>query len=99
DSVSKGGCQLCGSYNSYTSSCARGYYVDYRSFIKYECDIAVDAIKYGMKIVVLYNSGSVNRNLCPEVVRYKGIHKQMWVQGSDGINYWDYRGIAEAVGG
>ena len=95
DSVTKGGCQLCSSYNSYTGSCARGNAIDYRSFVKYECDKAVED---GIKIVVLYNSGIVNRNLCPEAVRWKGTHRQMWYRGSDGQNYWDYNGIAQAIG-
>lgn len=42
-SVTAGGCQLCGSYNSYTKHCAKGYSVDYRSFIKFECDKAIAA--------------------------------------------------------
>ena len=99
NTVSKGGCQLCGSYNSHNYSCSKGYSVDYRSFIKYECDIAVDAIRFGMIIVVLYNSGTVNRNLCPEAVRWKGTHRQMWYRGIDGQNHWDYEGIRQAIGG
>lgn len=99
NSVSKGGCQLCGSYNGYTSRCARGYNVDYRSFIRYECDIAVDAIPYGMRIVVLYNSGCINRALCPEAVRWKGIHRQMLYRGMDGKYHWDYEGIRQAICG
>ena len=95
DSVTKGGCQLCPSYRSNNYSCARGNPVDYRSFIKYECDKAVEA---GIKIIVLYNSGTVNRDLCPEAVRLQGIHRQMWYRGSDGQNYWDYDGIAHAIG-
>ena len=42
-SVTAGGCQLCGSYHSYTKHCAKGYSVDYRSFIKFECDKAIEA--------------------------------------------------------
>ena len=98
NSVTKGGCQLCGSYNSHTGACARGYWVDYRSYIKYECDIAVAAMSAGMKIVVLYNSGIVNRDLCPESVRWIGIHRQMWYRGADGNNYWDDEGIVQAIG-
>ena len=86
---------MCSSYNSYTGYCARGNAIDYRSFVKYECDKAVEA---RIKIVVLYNSGVVNRNLCPEAVRWKGTHRQMWYRGSDGQNYWDYNGIAQAIG-
>ena len=43
DTVTKGSCRYCGSYNSWTSSCARLHSVDYRSYIKYECDKAVEA--------------------------------------------------------
>ena len=96
DTVSKGGCQLCSSYNSYTSSCARGHSVDYRSFIKYECDMAVKA---GIKIVVLYNNFKIDKTLCPEAVRYIGTHCQMWYIGADGKYYWDYNRIARAMGG
>ncbi|MBR0456964.1 MAG: molecular chaperone Tir [Firmicutes bacterium] len=96
DTVTKGGCQLCGSYNSHTYSCGRGYTVDYRSFIKFECD---KAVADNLKIVVLYNSGSVDRSLCPEAVRWKGTHQKMWYRGTDGKNYWDYNGIANAIDG
>lgn len=72
DTVSKGGCQLCRSYNSYGRYCARFYTVDYRSFVKFECDKAVSD---NLAIVVLYNSYKINRNLCPESVRWKGTHQ------------------------
>ena len=65
NSVTAGGCQLCGSYNSWTSSCAKGYSVDYRSYFKYECDKAAEA---GIKIVVLYNSTYVSKSKCPDSV-------------------------------
>jgi len=99
NTVSKGGCQLCNSYNSYSYYCARGYSVDYRSYVKYEVDTAVSAIPYGMEIIVLYNNSTINRNLCPEAIRQKGVHKQMWYRGLDGKNHWDVVGIAQAIGG
>lgn len=95
NTVSKGGCQLCTSYNSHTYSCRRNNNVDYRSFIKFECD---KAVKDGLKVVVLYNSRTVNRGLCPETVRNIGTHRQMWYQGADGKNYWDIKGIVQAIG-
>lgn len=95
NTVSKGGCQLCGSYNSYRQFCARGYTVDCRSFIKFECDKAVED---KLNIVVLYNSDTINRTLCPEAVRWRGTHQQMWRRGLDGKYYWDYDGIAQAIG-
>lgn len=96
DSVSRGGCQLCGSYNGYGKYCVRGYSVDYRSFIKFECDHAIEA---GLQIVVLYNSTSVNRELCPAAVRWMGIHQKMIYHGGDGTYYWDDNAIAQAMRG
>lgn len=91
--ITKGGCQLCQSYNSYTRSCAHGYSVDYRSYIKYECDKAIEA---GIKIVVLYKAAAVQRCKCPESVRYKGNHVPMFYL-QDGKYYWDYGAIKEAL--
>ena len=96
ETVSKGGCQLCPSYNSYGKYCVKGYNVDYRSFIKFECDKAIEG---GLRIVVLYNSTKVDRDLCPEVVRYKGTHQKMIFRGIDGKLYWDDNAITEAFGG
>lgn len=93
NTVSKGGCQLCGSYNSHTYSCARGYSVDYRSYIKFECDKAVEA---GIKIIVLYKSTTIDRSKCPEAIRYKGTHAKM-IYHKDGKYYWDYESVRDAI--
>lgn len=93
DSVTKGGCQYCGSYNSYTYSCARGHSVDYRSYIKYECDKAVEA---GIKIIVLYKAASVNKSKCPTAVKNVGTHVAMWYKANDGNYYWDYNAVKNA---
>lgn len=93
DSVSAGSCRYCQSYNSWISSCARGHSIDYRSYIKYECDKAVEA---GIKVVVLYNSTIVSRSKCPEAVRYKGTHVAM-VYRKDGKLYWDYNAVKNAL--
>ncbi len=94
--VTKGGCQLCDSYNSYTMHCARGYSVDYRSFIEYECDKAVEA---GLEVVVLYKSTSVDRELCPECVRWQGSHQKMFFFGTDWQLHWDDGAIERAMWG
>ena len=57
-----GGCQLCSSYNSWTSTCARGYRVDYRSYVEYECEKAKSD---GLAIVVL----TIRRELIGTSVR------------------------------
>lgn len=89
DKLTKGGCQNCRSYNSHTYSCARGYTVDYRSYIKYECEKAVEA---GIKIIVLYKDTKIDRSKCPEVVRYIGTHKSM-IYYENGQYYWDYQSV------
>lgn len=94
NTVTAGGCQLCGSYNSYTYSCSRGHHVDYRSYIKYECDKALEA---GIKIVVLYNDTIVSKSKCHEAVRYTGTHVAMVYRGHDGKYYWDYNAVKKAI--
>ena len=90
--ISKGGCQYCASYNSHTYSCARGNSVDYRSYINYECDKAVEA---GIKIVVLYNSTTIDKSKCPQAVRNLGTHAAMEYY-KDGKYYWDYQSVKQA---
>ena len=92
-SVTAGSCRWCGSYNSYIYRCAKGYTVDYRSFIKFECDKAVEA---GIKIIVLYKATRVDRSKCPEAVRYLGTHAAMIYKGNDGNYYWDYQSVRNA---
>ena len=92
NTITKGGCQYCGSYNSHNYSCAKGHSVDYRSYIKYECEKAVDA---GIKIIVLYNDTVVNKSKCPETVRDLGNHASM-VYYKEGKYYWDYQSVKNA---
>ena len=89
-----GSCVYCNSYNSWTYSCARGHSVDYRSYIDYECDKAVEA---GMKIVVLYNSTRVNKDKCPDAVKNLGTHVPMRFRSYDGTEYWDYEAVRKAL--
>lgn len=90
--ITKGGCQNCGSYNSYTYACARGHSVDYRSYIRYECEKAMEA---GIKIIVLYKSTKVDKSKCPEVIRNIGTHIAM-VYHENGKYYWDYQAVKKA---
>ncbi len=92
-----GGCQYCNSYNSWTKSCARGYYVDYRSYLEYECDKAIIAASEDkMKIVVLYNAASVDKSKCLDAIKNKGTHVAMCYK-KDGIYYWDYQAVKNAI--
>ncbi len=92
--VRSGSCQYCGSLNSYNHYCVRGRSVDYRSYIDFECE---KAVRDGLQIVVFYNSGSIDRDKCPDAVKWNGTHKEMWSWG--GNNWvWDYNKIATAIG-
>lgn len=88
-----GKCFLCGSYNSYNYSCAKGRSVDDRSYVEYECDIAKRDIS---NIVVLYNSTRVNKSLCPEELKQVGVHIPM-VYYKEGKEYWDYWAVKKAL--
>ncbi len=97
--LTKGGCQLCTSYNSWSKYCVRGCSVDYRSFIKFECDMAKkdynDPFVSNYHIIVLYKSTIVDKNKCPESLRYIGIHKTMFYKDNDDY-YWDHQSVKEA---
>ncbi|MFT4073653.1 MAG: TIR domain-containing protein [Dysgonamonadaceae bacterium] len=94
NSVRSGSCQYCSSKNSWNGSCARGYFVDNRSYIEYECEKAVHD---RLNIVVLYNAATVDRSKCPDTVKYIGIHKAMCYYQS-GQYYWDYQAVKSALG-
>lgn len=91
----KGSCQYCSFYLEKYHRCLGGMHLDMRSFIEYECEMAVhDA----MRIIVIYNSLNVYRTWCPEVVRYEGQHlaaKTMF----GGYVLWDYQVIRNAIMG
>ena len=93
NTVTAGSCQWCKNYSSSTTSCDNGRSVDFRSYIKYECDKAVEA---GMAIVILYKSVSVKKSKCPEAVRYEKIHVPMYRKGDDGKVYWNYSAVKKA---
>ena len=92
--VRSGSCQYCGSYNSYTYKCGRGYSVDYRSYVEYECE---KAVRDGLKIVVLYNAATVNKSKCPDAVKNVGTHTAMCYY-ENGQYYWDYQAVKNAIG-
>lgn len=92
-SARSGSCQYCKSYNSYSGYCTHGYYVDYRSFIEYECDMAV---KDGLKIVVIYNATVVNRAKCPTALKDVGTHLAIY-NYKDNVLHWNYQAIKDAL--
>lgn len=91
--VRSGSCQYCNSKNTYTQSCARGYSVDNRSYIEYECE---KAIQDGLKIVVLYHAATVNKSKCPDAVRYIGTHVAMRSY-QNGQYIWNYEAVKSAL--
>lgn len=90
--VRNGSCQYCGSYNSWTKACAKGYSVDYRSYVEYECEKAVND---GLNIIILYYAASVDKSKCPDVIKGYGIHRKM-CKYENGTYYWDYQSVKEA---
>jgi hypothetical protein len=91
--VRSGSCQYCNSKNSWTSACARGYSVDNRSYIEYECD---KAVRDRLNIVVLYNATTVDKSKCLDAVKYVGTHKAMCYY-ENGQYYWDYQTVKSAL--
>lgn len=91
--VRSGSCRYCSSYNSWTQRCARGRNVDYRSYIKYECE---KAIRDGLRIVILYNAGFVDKSKCPDSIKNYGTHVAMW-KWENGQYDWDYQAVKRAL--
>ena len=91
--VRSGSCRYCSSYNSWTQRCARGRNVDYCSYIEYECE---KAIRDGLRIVVLYNAGSVDKSQCPDSIKNYGTHVAMW-KWENGQYNWDYQAVKRAL--
>ena len=92
--LTKGSCRYCQSYDSHHKSCHRGYSVDFRSYINYECEKAAKEIP---KIVVIYNYANVYKSKCPEAVRYLGEHINGYYKRNDGNYYWNYQEIKNAI--
>ena len=93
NTVTAGSCRWCDYYDTINYRCLKGYGVDNRSYIKYECDKAVEA---GLKIIVLYKSTKIDYSKCPESVRNRGVHATMIYKGNNGKCYWDYQSVKNA---
>lgn len=77
--VTKGKCQYCTLYgNDYAKRCGSAKSNSHQSYIDYECELAVMS---HLNIVVLYNSHSVLKELCPEIIRNIGVHVPMKENG------------------
>lgn len=96
--LTKGSCRYCDSYNSWNGNCARGMYVDQRSYIEYECEKAyLDYLAGNIRIVVLYNSAKIDRNKCPLILRNIGKHIAM-TYFEEGNEYWNYQAVKSVIG-
>lgn len=96
--MTKGGCQFCGSYNSYTSSCARGYVIDYRSYIKYECELAARSHENDdIRIIIIYKDTSSHWDWIPHDLWGTGVEVTAYYRDSYGNLCWNKRMIINAL--
>lgn len=95
NSVRAGSCAYCKDYRNYgeSISCNRYRNIDLRSYVEYECE---QAIKQNLNIIVLYNSLEVNKSLCSEILRNKGIHIPMIKKDISYGLIWNYSGVRDA---
>ena len=68
--------------------------MSFKSYIEYECD---KAKRDGLRIVVIYNNSYVDRSLCPDAVKYEGVHIKGYYRGTDNKLYWNYDEIKDAI--
>ena len=87
--LTKGSCQGCHSYNSWNKYCVRGNTVDFRSYVKYECD---QALKANIPIIALYKNTEKDLSKCPESNLERAVHVPLlyWKQG---VLCWDYQAV------
>ena len=104
-SLRSGACYNCKSYfpgvaaTNISAFCLKGNPIDNRSYIEYECEMALKDYNDGKlkNIVVIYNGLTApDYNKCPSILRNVGTHI-----GSDviegGIRRWAYSQIKKAI--
>lgn len=100
-SLTKGACRYCSHYSTwYTNCAANGKPFDNRSFIEFECEMALKDYNAGelKKIVVIYNGLiTPERSRCPEVLRYVGTHIGSDCWNANGQRALDYQEIKKAI--
>lgn len=102
NTVTSGSCDQCSFHDwSFTHGgyvCKKGYKYDSRSYVKYECDKAIEA---GIEIIVLYNSTSVDKRLCPPSLHGVKTHVAMKTRRSNMFGTyidWDYQAVKRTFG-
>ena len=95
DSLRQGSCQYCNKYFTYynTSICLNQHSPDTRSYIEYEYQ---KAVRDGLRIIVLYNFTTVNKDKCPELLRNIGTHIPAQIY-QNGHLYWNYQKIKAVI--
>lgn len=100
--VTSGSCGQCAfhefNYCQGRYICKKGYAYDSRSYVKFECEKAIEA---GIEIIVLYNSTTVDKSLCPSAVRDVSTHVAMkcWKHNMFGSYIdWNYQAVKKAFG-
>lgn len=89
-----GECTYCSKFEN--EKCKSGKTISNDSFIEYECKKAVrDSDK--IKLIILYNAATVDKNKCPDAIKAYGIHAPMQKM-KDGKHYWDYQSVKNAFG-
>lgn len=107
NSLTKGACRYCSNYVNLgyiAPYCRNGGQIDNRSFIEYECEMALKDFKAGLikKIVVIYNGCLTTMpSRCPSVLRnFEGVtYLGSDRIGTDGKRYWNYTAIKNAICG
>ena len=105
NSLKSGACHQCNSYNpglpaiNISAFCLKGYPIDNRSYVEYECEMALKDYNEGKleNIVVIYNGLTTpDYSRCPDVLKKVGTHI-----GSDvikeGEHMWAYSQIKNAI--
>ena len=102
-SLTKGSCRFCPQYEHPAFGmprCKSGLNLDYRSFIEYECDMALKDYNAGKikKIVVIYNGRrTVDKTKCPAALRSVGTHIASDCLNAEGKLCWNYGAIKSAI--
>lgn len=104
-----GSCSVCPFYVAPSifsfapeSKCMFNDIIDNRSFVAYEVDLALQALKTrDMKIVVLYNSVNINEDWCPNPLKGVGTHATLKKRVRDACGNWhfdwDYDSVKQAI--
>lgn len=101
--VTSGACFLCPYYQRWVTmspSCSKGYPIDNRSYIQYECEMAAKDYDAGLlkNIVVIYNGRKIpDKSKCPDILKDRGTHIGSDCLNSQGELCWNYPAIKNAI--